>query len=310
MGESVLAHWDEIEVEAYPPLEHLRGRYRDLGAAAGSDTIGCGRWEPAPGCQSTPAHREGAEEEIYVVLAGSGWSWQDGATYAIGAGDVLVHRADEEAHTLVAGDDGLDVLAFGPRAPSATTQLPRAGVLRAQETWVELPGGAHPWEREDAAGRVELGDPQPRPDRIVALGDVPERRIERGRTAMTVRDCGRAAGSRRTGLRHLTVDPGAESYPPHCHSAEEELFVVLEGDGFVVIGEEEHPVRRGSVVSRPAGTRVAHSFRAGDEAVGLLAYGTRDPRDVAFYPRSGKLYVRGLGLVFRPEPLDYWDGEE
>ena len=45
------------------------------------------------------------------------------------------------------------------------------------------------------------------------------------------RDLGRAAGSQRTGLRHVTIEPGALMAPPHCHAAEEEIFVVLEGDG-------------------------------------------------------------------------------
>jgi len=47
-------------------------------------------------------------------------------------------------------------------------------------------------------------------------------------------------------------------------------------------------------------------------ALGLvyLAYGTRDSRDVCWYPRSNKLFFRGLGVIARVERLDYWDGEE
>ena len=40
-----------------------------------------------------------------------------------------------------------------------------------------------------------------------------------------------------------------------------------------------------------------------------LAYGTREPNDVCYYPRSNKIYFRGLGLVARLEALDYFDGE-
>ena len=99
------------------------------------------------------------------------------------------------------------------------------------------------------------------------------------------------------------------SNPPHCHGAEEELFVVLDGTGTVVLGDEEHAVRAGSVVARPAATRVAHAFRAGDESLRLLAYGTREPNDIVFYPRSGKISFRGVGVIGRIEPLSYWDGE-
>jgi uncharacterized cupin superfamily protein len=56
---------------------------------------------------------------------------------------------------------------------------------------------------------------------------------------------------------------------------------------------------------------VAHAFRGGDAGMTLLAYGTRDPNDMCFYPRSRKLYIRGLGLITRVgEQLDYLDGEE
>jgi uncharacterized cupin superfamily protein len=62
-------------------------------------------------------------------------------------------------------------------------------------------------------------------------------------------------------------------------------------------------------VSRPASSRVAHAFRAGPEGLTMLAYGTRDPNDIAYYPRSNKINFRGVGLITRLERLDYWDGE-
>ena len=52
------------------------------------------------------------------------------------------------------------------------------------------------------------------------------------------------------------------------------------------------------------------SFRAGDAGLRLLAYGTREPNDIAYYPRSGKVFVRGVGVIGRLEPLDYWEGED
>jgi uncharacterized cupin superfamily protein len=69
-------------------------------------------------------------------------------------------------------------------------------------------------------------------------------------------------------------------------------------------------LRRGTVVSRPAGTGIAHTFRAGSEGLTLLAYGTRDPNDICYYPRSGKISWRGVGLIGRVEHVDYWDGED
>jgi uncharacterized cupin superfamily protein len=90
---------------------------------------------------------------------------------------------------------------------------------------------------------------------------------------------------------------------------------VLAGDGHLLLwegdGVVEHPVEEGTVACRPPGTGVAHAFRAGAGGLTLLLYGTRDPRDVCFYPRSGKVFFRGLGLVTRlGELLDYWEGED
>ena len=73
---------------------------------------------------------------------------------------------------------------------------------------------------------------------------------------------------------------------------------------------EETPVRPGHVVARPPGTGVAHLFRAGPIGLTLLAYGTREPNDICYYPRSNKIMFGGVGVIARLERLDYWDGED
>jgi uncharacterized cupin superfamily protein len=146
---------------------------------------------------------------------------------------------------------------------------------------------------------------------IVNLDDVEPIVVERPpRVDRIRRRISAAAGSVRTGLQHAVLAPGTESGPQHCHSLEEELFVVLDGDGVLLLGDDEVPVRRGSVVSRPPGTGVAHSFRAGSGGMTYLAYGTREPGDVCYYPRSNKIAFRGVGVIARLERLDYWDGED
>jgi uncharacterized cupin superfamily protein len=52
-------------------------------------------------------------------------------------------------------------------------------------------------------------------------------------------------------------------------------------------------VRPGHVVSRPPGAGVAHTFRGGDEGLTYLAYGTREPGDLCFYPASNRIAVAG-----------------
>ena len=48
---------------------------------------------------------------------------------------------------------------------------------------------------------------------------------------------------------------------------------------------------------------------AGAEGITYLVYGTREPNDIAYYPRSNKVYFRGVGLMMRAEHVSYWDGE-
>ncbi|HSK16430.1 MAG TPA: cupin domain-containing protein [Gaiellaceae bacterium] len=308
-----LAHWDDVE-GVRREAGHLAGTWRDLGRAAGTLGAGVKLIDVDPGKWSTPAHSEGAEEEIFFVLRGFGLSWQDGAAYEVRAGDCLFHRPHGKAHTLRAGPDGLGVLAFGQRVAHGNTVLPRAGVAWMEPGYVDvtvIDGDHHPYRREAAAGEPEVGERSPRPASIAAVDDVEPTVLDRGGTLLRDRSLGDAVGSVRTGMSHVTIPPGKLGYPPHCHSAEEEIFVVLSGEGTLLLGDEEQPVRAGHVVARPPGTRVAHAFRGGgDEGIEYLAYGTREPNDIAYFPRSGKIFIRGVGAIGRLERLGYWDGEE
>jgi uncharacterized cupin superfamily protein len=287
VSHDVVSHWDEVESRRQE-RGHIAGSWRSL-TGSRSVTVGVTRIEVDPEQWATPLHMENSEEEIFYVLAGSGISLQwDGETteaYAVGPGDCLVHLASEHGHTLRGGADGIDVLAFGERHyPMGSTLLPRAGVSWGLGAWARTGDPEdHPWQREAEAGAPDVPAISPRPSRIVNIDDVePSVVWDRTTIRSTWRDLGRAAGSERTGLRHVTVAPGALMAPPHCHAAEEEIFVVLEGDGEVGLwpsprfgGDHETvPLRAGSTVARPAGTHRAHGIRAGADGMTVLAYGT------------------------------------
>jgi uncharacterized cupin superfamily protein len=309
-----IAHWDDVE-KIRRDRGQMAGQWSGLGSAAGTFRCGVNRIELAPGEMPTPAHVHGEAEEIFYVLDGSGLTWLDEKAYEIRAGDCIVYKNFHEAHTIRGGDEGLDVLAFGAREYPPMGELPRGRTTWSITGFIEIQQG-HPWDREP-----ELEWPAPeseRPPTIVNMQDV-EPDVRGGRRR---RDLARAAGSRWTGLRMLEMDSGVLSGPPHCHSAEEEIFVVLDGEGTLELtpaspGPQEssdptetHRVRRGSIVARPPGTGVAHAFRADDAGLQVLAWGTRDPNDICWYPRSKKIFWRGVGVVGRIEPLDYWEGEE
>ena len=154
---------------------HRRHLARPRDARPAREGVGVALIEVDPGKWSTPAHVEGASEELFYVLEGSGLSWQSGEVYEVGEGDCLVHLPHREAHTLRAGPDGLRVLAFGHRVRHGNTVLPRAGVAWMYPGFadVSLVGpGQGPYVREAAAGEPEVGEPAERPASIVNVEDV------------------------------------------------------------------------------------------------------------------------------------------
>jgi uncharacterized cupin superfamily protein len=310
-----LVHWDDVEgVDVPERLAPLGGRWQRLGDAAGTVDVGTNRVVLAAGQMLTPPHRHPAEEEIFHVLRGSATLWQDGATCQVAADDTIVHTANSAAHTLIAGDDGLEVLIFGQRYMPEAAVLPRTHVAWLGHESVQLLE-ARPWAAEAALG-VPEGTAGERTPNVVALAGL------EGSYGGLVKHPGRAAGAKQTGLNWVALPPDDEGSPPHCHSADEEVFVILDGEGTLELWaapqpgdtrqdtpQETQPIRRGHLISRPPATRISHSLRSGDAGLTYLVYGTREPNDMCYYPRSNKVFFRGLGVIARLENLDYGDGE-
>jgi len=298
-----IAHWDDVQSRRNERGQ-MAATWFDLGRAAGTDRCGLRRLQMGPREMPTPVHVHGEAEEIFYVLDGSGLTWINDKAYEVRAGDCIVYANAFDEHTIRGGEDGLDVLAFGAREFLPAGELPRGRSMWSVTGWIEVHDG-HPWDREPP---LEWPEPSPRPAGIVNVADaVADEWSERDAGGVN-RALGREAGSRQTGLNHETIEPGRLNSPPHCHSSEEEIFVVLDGEATLLLGDEEHPLRAGHVVARPPGTGIPHAFRAETELT-MLSYGTREPNDITYYPRSDVLWLRGVKLAARLErvpPEEIW----
>jgi len=132
------------------------------------------------------------------------------------------------------------------------------------------------------------------------------------------------AGPRRLGARLVEVPAGKRAWPFHCHHGNDELFVVLAGEGTLRFGPDTFPVAAGDVVVCPSGgPETAHQLIAG--AAGPLRYlavSTMNEPEIMEYPDSGKLVAfagaapggdkaaRKVSFIGRhADAVDYWDGE-
>lgn len=135
---------------------------------------------------------------------------------------------------------------------------------------------------------------------------------------------GPVVGAKQLGCSLMVVPPGKRAYPFHCHHINEEIFVILEGEGMVRIGDQQYPIRKGDVIGAPAGGRdTAHQIvNTSDKELRYLALSTMIPAEVVEYPDSSKvgIYVGSAPgedpskrtIQFRGRlgaATDYWDGE-
>lgn len=105
---------------------------------------------------------------------------------------------------------------------------------------------------------------------------------ETDREGMRVRrkERGAAADGERLGWSLSELPPGAKSWPYHYHTANEEAFSVLAGEGQVFLDGESAAVDAGDCVGCPADESGAHRVVTDSDApLRYLAFSTMDEPD-------------------------------
>ena len=126
-------------------------------------------------------------------------------------------------------------------------------------------------------------------------------------------------GARKLGYNLTELPPGKSQCPFHSHREEEEMFLVLDGEGELRFGDRRFRIRRHDVIACPTGdASVAHQIiNTGSTTLRYLALSTMSDTEVCEYPDSNKLGVfvaasglPGLRKMFRAEVgVDYYDRE-
>lgn len=128
-----------------------------------------------------------------------------------------------------------------------------------------------------------------------------------------------AIGARQLGYNLTELPPGKAQCPFHSHRAEEEMFLILEGEGELRFGDQRYPLRKHDVIACPTGgPEVAHQIiNTGSTTMRYLSLSNLQAVEICEYPDSDKIGAfadtpgaLGLrGLHRNAATVDYYDGE-
>lgn len=172
----------------------------------------------------------------------------------------------------------------------------------------------------DTDERKSNGIPTPRHSPIVRIEGLQLKSWQRGSLyASSDTSFGKLLGLHRLGIGYNEVPPGKSGCPFHCHSAEEELFIILEGSGTYRFGADEFAFEAGDVVAAPAGgVEPAHQItNTGSVTLRYLGVSANVAAEIIQYPDSGKILAKSRlpdGQVLehisrQKEQIDYWSDE-
>ena len=161
-------------------------------------------------------------------------------------------------------------------------------------------------------------------DQVAAFDNAPKAAdgSPSARFGSRIAQAGDAAGAKALGAIYMQVAPGKRAFPYHLHHANEEMFVILEGEGTYRFDGQDHPIRAGSLCAAPKGPGTAHQIiNTGTSVLKYLSISTRNDPDIVEYPDSAKFMALSVGENTFPANdirainrlsgnLGYFDGEE
>ncbi len=128
----------------------------------------------------------------------------------------------------------------------------------------------------------------------------------------------RGTAAQKLGASFDILEPGKCGCPYHLHHAQEEMFIILEGQGTLRVADERLPIHAGDVIFIPPGPQYPHQIiNTSDAPLKYYSISTMETPEICQYPDSGK-YLAEASLKSnepfevidrRAQSLDYWDGE-
>ncbi len=109
--------------------------------------------------------------------------------------------------------------------------------------------------------------------------------------------------------------PGKSNYPYHYHTANEEVFYIIRGQGLLETPTDKISVKEGDVIIFPPCENGAHRLKntSENEMLVYLDVDTNNSPDVVIYPHSNKVgvYEKGKYPKFYMQDSDvtYYEGE-
>jgi uncharacterized cupin superfamily protein len=152
---------------------------------------------------------------------------------------------------------------------------------------------------------------------IVNIADAKRQIIGNGKAfEATAASIGVQLGVEQIGCTLVELEPGKRAWPYHLHYAQEEMFVILEGEGTLRYDGDTYPIRDGDVIFTPTGPGTAHQIvNTSNAELRYLALSSMTDAELCEYPDSGKIGAGGRHdepwLSFRAgAEVDYFDGED
>lgn len=333
---------DLPETEQRSPRGTFRSFVRDVSLALGGQRNG-GTWcgghpfdvqlrRIPPGAAVCPFHAHLAQWEYFVVETGTATVRAGAETHVLGAGEVWFHPPGEPHQLLNRGETDLVVLIVADNPPLDAFHYPDSGKwgLRPPGIYFRLVETGYFDGEEDPLSDAPPYRPSGTPP-APPLAPFAQRHLRpdtlpwdewaspKGKFRGAFKEVSIALGAARNTPAGLgghpfdlelgRLEPGQSGCPFHSHAAQWELFLIRSGRGTFRIDAATVDVRAGDAILHPPGT--AHQLRAApDSGLSYLLIADNPPVDYWHYPDSGKRGLRSPRLFFRPQELDYFDGEE
>lgn len=126
-------------------------------------------------------------------------------------------------------------------------------------------------------------------------------------------------GAKKLGYSLSIVPPGKRVCPFHNHQVNEEMFLILEGEGTLRFGDQEYSIKKHDIIACPPGGReVAHQIiNTSKKNLKYLCLSTNEDVEVCEYPDSNKV----MSMVGEPgsrrfkymtkadQEVSYYEGE-